>query len=270
MAWISVHEQVIGGKLRSLSRQIGCSQNEALGLLVRFWLWGIRNASPDGRIESAAKEDIADVLNIGIDKRYQPEAVVEAMIAVGWIDSDNGCLYIHDWQEWQKQWYKAMRIRSLDNERKARKRDEQKELESQETGDPTETERKKCDFSDSKPEESTNPSSGAAKKAANAYSTGFEEFWSAYPRKEGKGEAYKCYNARLKDGWNPLELLEASQNYAAEVQKRHTERQYIKHPKTFLSANTPFTDFIRSRNPGGQEQIAEEDEDLFGVWRQQI
>ena len=39
MAWISVHEQVIGKKLRSLAKEIGCSQNEALGLLVRLWLW---------------------------------------------------------------------------------------------------------------------------------------------------------------------------------------------------------------------------------------
>ena len=32
MAWISVHEQVIGGKLRNLAKEIGCSQNEALGI----------------------------------------------------------------------------------------------------------------------------------------------------------------------------------------------------------------------------------------------
>ena len=269
MAWISVHEQVIGGKLRSLAQKIGCSQNEALGLLVRFWLWGIHNASPDGRLESATKEDVADVLNIGIDKRCQPEAVVEAMIAVGWIDFDNGCLYIHDWQEWQKQWYKAMRIRSFDNERKARKREEQKELESQEAlpDNPLETESKKGDSSDSNAEETTNPPSGPAKKATNAYSTGFEEFWNVYPRKLGKGEAYKCYNARLKDGWSPAELLEAAQNYAEEVAKARTEPHFIKHPKTFLSANTPFADFIRSHSPGGQERIVE-DEDPFRDWRQ--
>ena len=45
MAWISVHEQVIGGKLRSLAKEIGCSQNEALGILIRLWLWAINNAS---------------------------------------------------------------------------------------------------------------------------------------------------------------------------------------------------------------------------------
>ena len=50
MAWISVHEQVIGAKLRSLAKEIGCSQNEALGLLVRLWLWGINNANKEGQI----------------------------------------------------------------------------------------------------------------------------------------------------------------------------------------------------------------------------
>ena len=50
MAWISVHEQVIGGKLRNLAKEIGCSQNEALGLLIRLWLWGINNANKEGFI----------------------------------------------------------------------------------------------------------------------------------------------------------------------------------------------------------------------------
>ena len=51
MAWISVHEQVIGGKLRNLAKEIGCSQNEALGVLIRLWLWAINNAGKDGVIQ---------------------------------------------------------------------------------------------------------------------------------------------------------------------------------------------------------------------------
>ena len=69
----------------------------------------------DGLIESATKEDVAnDALNAGIDKRYQALDAVEAMIATGWIDFQDGCLCIHDWKEWQKQWYKAVSIRNYD------------------------------------------------------------------------------------------------------------------------------------------------------------
>ena len=62
MAWISVDQKMVGGKLRKLYKAIGCSQNEAMGMLVGLWLWGIDNADADGLIVSAEREDIADVL----------------------------------------------------------------------------------------------------------------------------------------------------------------------------------------------------------------
>ena len=73
MAWISVHEQVTSGKLRRLAKELRCSQNEVLGMLVKFWLWGISNADRYGYIEGTDKEDIADVVNIGISKNIDPE-----------------------------------------------------------------------------------------------------------------------------------------------------------------------------------------------------
>lgn len=41
MAWVSVHDNVIGGKLRELAKEIGCTQEEALGILVSLWIWGL-------------------------------------------------------------------------------------------------------------------------------------------------------------------------------------------------------------------------------------
>ena len=41
MAWVSVHDNVIGGKLRELAKEINCTQEEALGILVSLWLWGL-------------------------------------------------------------------------------------------------------------------------------------------------------------------------------------------------------------------------------------
>ncbi len=111
MAWISVHEQVTGGKLRELSKEIGCSQNEALGILVRFWLWGINNANKEGQIIGADKEDIEEVLAVGKSKDLAADDIIEAMISTGWLDKVENHFFIHDWEEWQEQWYKAMGIR---------------------------------------------------------------------------------------------------------------------------------------------------------------
>lgn len=63
MAWISVHKEVIGTKLRLLAKKIGGSQNEALGILVRLWLWAMTEADRDGSLpESGSKESRAEPL----------------------------------------------------------------------------------------------------------------------------------------------------------------------------------------------------------------
>ena len=81
------------------------------------------------------------------------------------------------------------------------------------------------------------------KKSGN-YSTEFECFWEVYPRKSDKGEAYKKYLTRLKDGWSPEQLLTAAKKYRAQIITNKTDQRYIKLCKTFLSDTTPFTDYL--------------------------
>ncbi len=76
------------------------------------------------------------------------------------------------------------------------------------------------------------------------YSMHFEKFWSVYPRKKEKSKAYKAYCTRLKDGFSEDELLQAAQGYAAECKNEKREEKYIKLCATFLSASTPFTDYL--------------------------
>ena len=78
----------------------------------------------------------------------------------------------------------------------------------------------------------------------NIYSVHFEEFWQNYPRKKEKAKAYKCYMARLHDGFSEDQLLEACINYAADCDHTKREERYIKLGATFLSSSTPFTDYF--------------------------
>ena len=87
------------------------------------------------------------------------------------------------------------------------------------------------------------------KEKDNTYSCAFEAFWSAYPRKKEKANAYKCYKARLADGFSEDELMTAVKRYADECKARHTETRYIKLGATFLSSNTPFADYIGDYKP---------------------
>lgn len=81
----------------------------------------------------------------------------------------------------------------------------------------------------------------------NNYSVHFESFWNAYPRKKEKAKAYKCYNARLNDGYSEEEMLTAAIEYANECRERKTEERYIKLGATFLSASTPFVDYLNEK-----------------------
>lgn len=76
------------------------------------------------------------------------------------------------------------------------------------------------------------------------YSVRFCELWEAYPRKKEKSKAYKCFNARINDGYSEDELITAVKRYAAQCRAQKTEERFIKLPATFLGANTPFVDYL--------------------------
>ena len=134
MAWISVHESIMGTKLRSLSKRLGCSQNEALGILIRLWLWCIKSADRYGEIKDVIREDVEDVLTIGKSNDLDQEDIVQALIDNDWIRFEGDVLFIQDWEEWQKQWYLAEDMREYNNrrQREYRKRQREKEKENKE------------------------------------------------------------------------------------------------------------------------------------------
>lgn len=93
------------------------------------------------------------------------------------------------------------------------------------------------------------------------YTCAFNEFWKNYPRKKDKARAYKCYCARLNDGYTEDQLLVACINYAAECEHNKTEERYIKHGATFLSVNEPFLDYLKGETGYvGMETDASRDE----------
>lgn len=93
------------------------------------------------------------------------------------------------------------------------------------------------------------------KEKDNKYSCAFEALWAAYPRKKEKANAYKCYKARLADGFSEDELMTAVKRYADECKARSTEARYIKLGATFLGTNTPFQDYLGDYKPEDTGQV---------------
>lgn len=87
----------------------------------------------------------------------------------------------------------------------------------------------------------------------NIYCSLFEETYKVYPRKGDKQKAYKCYQARLKEGYSEEELMTATKNYAAYCEKEKREQKYIKLASTFFGVNTPFVDYLKGDNHSGNE-----------------
>ncbi len=77
---------------------------------------------------------------------------------------------------------------------------------------------------------------GLTEKHSSETSTkeSFETFWSIYPRKIGKENAYKQFEANLRKKYNFEEMLNSAKLYSAYCQKRRLEPSYIKTPVAFL------------------------------------
>ena len=228
MAWITVDQKLIGGKLRDFAKKSGISQNEAIGILIRLWLWGLDNTDKDGRIVAADREDIEEAIRPGFleTNKRTVSMIVDNLISTGWIDLVDDVMYLHDWVDWRSAYSSYVDKKAKHAERMRNYR----------------AEKAKENAKEEKPLTPEKPEPKAREK--KEYAVAFEKFWKVYPRKVDKGNAYKKYQARLNDGYSDAELLQAATNYANQCRRDKTEAKYIKHPKTFLSDTKPFIDFL--------------------------
>lgn len=243
MAWISVDQKLIGGKLRRLHKTIGCSRHEAIGILVTLWLWGLDNADTDGFINNAETADIAEVLKPGICDDLDPETTAEALVETGWIDRLDGRLYFHDWAEWRKYYNRFIKERESNKKRQAEFRSRRSAKGDNALDNITDnvTVTEEAAEPEKKPKKQTQ---------AEKYGQDFEVFWQIYPRHDDKAEAFEKFKARVRDGFPPEQLIDAARNYAARCQRERTEPKYIKQGKTFLSTKLPFTDYLKKPEQG--------------------
>ena len=186
MAWISVEQTLIGKKLRVLAKDVGCSQNEAIGILINLWLWGMDNASMDGLMDGAEIADIALAIKPCLSESLDPEEVVSKLLDNGWIDCNEEELFIHDWEEYRYYYNKYVSEKKQHSKRQREYVARKRAAEKAATKLKEQKEQKL---------EKTVPEEKPVKKSP--YTTAFETLWSAYPRKKDKGNAYKKYKARL-------------------------------------------------------------------------
>lgn len=266
MKCTSIYKSIDGPKLRRLYKKLGCSKPEAIGILYFLWDWGLDNADEEGILSGLDRDDIARYLyGVSSDCGLDMREVVDALVETGWLDDTEDGLILHDWYDWQGPWYRAKERRKKDAARKAEERRLVRKISEPQEVHPQPVEElepnPEPDIQDEEPKQESmfGPAEPKRPRASadspkSRYAEGFLRFWEAYPRKIDKGSAYKKYQARRKDGFSDEELIQSAKNYASECRSRHTEKEYIKHPKTFLSDSLPFTDYIKkSEQPKAQQ-----------------
>lgn len=75
------------------------------------------------------------------------------------------------------------------------------------------------------------------------YSFEFASFWSAYPRKESKYEAWTNWQALVAGGVAPETLIRAAATYAAYTKRLGTDTPHILHGSTFLGPQRRWEDY---------------------------
>lgn len=143
--------------------------------------------------------------------------------------------------------------RAVDRDRKRRQRDRSRDSHGTVTGQsedlPLETK-----VSPTPPSKTQNPSPPSPPKGGSSpkLDADFERFWTAYPRKTGRGEARKAYGkaaGKIHGPDPPAMLLQALER----VKATWTDAQYIPHAATWLNQerweDEPETQIITLRQP---------------------
>lgn len=124
---ICVKEQILDIAAMNVARQLHCSQNEAIGLIVRYWMWNVKVMDSNGNVPHTSREEVADVLIRGKCDAYTAEEAVDALISTKLISKENGMLQAEDWLKWQAMIISAKKLREDNNQRQRDYRRRQKD-----------------------------------------------------------------------------------------------------------------------------------------------
>lgn len=129
---ICVKEQILDIAAMNVARQLHCSQNEAIGLIVRYWMWNVKLMDTKGNVPCTSREEVADALIRGKCDAYTAEEAVDALISTKLIKEENGMLQAADWSKWQYMVTNAEKLRVHNNRRQREYRRRKKDKNAME------------------------------------------------------------------------------------------------------------------------------------------
>lgn len=124
------------------------------------------------------------------------------------------------------------------------------------------------------PPDDQNQDEGDKPDPQKIYPNDFEQVWSVYPKRAGgnsKSDAFKAWNARIRDGTTTAEIFAGVVRYAAFVKAEGIlNTQYVKQAKTFFGPGMHFSEpWAIQQAPGARDpnQISEPDKTIPSGFR---
>lgn len=75
------------------------------------------------------------------------------------------------------------------------------------------------------------------------YTDIFEEVWETLCKRGVKRKAFKCWNARIRDGFDADYLKRCAENYRSVCDNEQKDKKYMKHASTFFSRDLDFENY---------------------------
>lgn len=95
------------------------------------------------------------------------------------------------------------------------------------------------------------PSKASIQKTSSLFSDRFDDFYSVYPRHEGKGAARRAWEKRVKAGADPAELVAGAIRTAEYHAAAGTEKKFVPLPGTWLNGEREQDDLGDPRRNNG-------------------
>jgi hypothetical protein len=236
MAWFKVDDGFYTSqKVLMIPRAF---RNEAVGAWLMLGAWSADKMT-DGKVPSYVVDDF-DV----------SDDALHWLVEVGlWYKNDDGIEY-HDWCEYQPT---RDQLQSRNAEKSAKRREagiksgEVRRTKREQTGTNVEQTLNKNEQT-LNPEPEPVPIKDLYNDVAqkSVYTEPFETFWSAYPRKQQKGDAFKAWETLRKKKLLPhvSVIIDAATVYASNV----TDPQFQKLPAGWLRASA-WEDQVAEKKP---------------------
>lgn len=123
--WFAVQTELLDShKVRTAAKRLKCPKCLVVGMLCTLWAWGMDNADEDGKLKGDTdKDDVAKLfVPCAAEAGLDPKKIADTMFECGLLDENEGEIFIHDWYEYQSEWYRAKRRKEYDAGRKRKAR----------------------------------------------------------------------------------------------------------------------------------------------------